>query len=188
MGSLEADQTRFYDNYCRIVGGLGERYGPKIAAYWFDAGYALARRGPVPWERMAAAARAGHAGRLITYNAGVESHEDCTACQDYWAGEVCRLNFLPRGPQTPNGLPWYSFVSWHPDPRWPGTGEWGIGPVSRDLDWPPPCADSVAAYLHRFQAQGGTVTFNLLCYQDGSAYPSDLETMREVKRLVRSSL
>ena len=187
VGSLEADQAGFYDNYCRIVAGLGERYGPKITAFWFDAGYALVRRGPVPWERLAEAARAGHPGRLLTYNAGVECQDDHTPCQDYWAGEVCRLNFVPRGPQTRGGLPWYSFVSWHPDPRWPGTGEWGIGPASRDLDWPPPCVEGVVAYLRRFQALGGTVTFNLLCYQDGSAYPTDLETMKGVKRLLLSS-
>ena len=61
-------------------------------------------------------------------------------------------------------------------------------PESRDLDWPPPPVEAVTAYLRRFQAQGGTVTFNLLCYQDGSAYPSDLETMKGVNHQIHPEL
>jgi len=57
---------------------------------------------------------------------------------------------------------------------------------NRRLDWPPPTADSVVAYLRRFQDRGGTATFNLLCYQDGSALDTDLDVMRQVKKKVRA--
>ena len=56
---------------------------------------------------------------------------------------------------------------------------------SRALDWPAPEVNCVAAYLSRFHAVGGAVTFNLLCYQDGSALPSDLNVMKSLKRLFR---
>jgi len=55
----------YYDNYCRVVGWLGEHYGPKVIAWWFDAAGDLANRSDPPWDRMAAAAKAGHPGRLI---------------------------------------------------------------------------------------------------------------------------
>jgi hypothetical protein len=44
---------------------------------------------------------------------------------------------------------------------------------------------AVAAYLRRFQAVGGTVTFNLLCYQDGSALDTDLQVMKQLKGVMR---
>lgn len=176
----------YYDNYCRVVGWLGEHYGPKVIAWWFDAAGDLANRSDPPWDRMAAAAKAGHPGRLICQNAGIENHKMYTECQDYWAGEVCRLNYLPRGGRlTPGGLPWYSFTSWHGDSRKAMCGHWLIDLENRKLDWPAPPAEAVVAHARRFQAVGGVVTFNLLCYQDGTALDTDLAVMREAKRLLR---
>ena len=177
----------YYDNYCRVVGWLGEHYGPKVIAFWFDGAGDLAKRGPVPWDRIAAAAKAGYPGRLICHNAGIENHHMYTERQDYWAGEVCRLNYLPRaGALTPGGLPWYSFTSWHGDCRKPLCGHWVMTEENRSLDWPPPPAESVAAHAQRFQAVGGVVTFNLLCYQDGSALDSDLQVMQQAAAMLRS--
>jgi len=185
VGGQALDQTKFHDCYCRVVGWMSEHYGPKVIAYWFDAGYGMMRRAAPPYERMAAAAKAGHPGRLIAYNAGIEKHTLYTTCQDYWAGEINRLNFVPRGQATPAGLPWYAFTSWHAFIPAPLGGEWGIHEASRDHDWPPAAVESVVDYIRRFQAVGGVVTMNLLCYQDGSALPSDLAVMKEVKRRLR---
>ena len=184
VGAYDADQTRYYDNYCRVVGWMGEHYGPKLAAWWFDAGYGLDRRGPVPWERLTEAAKAGFADRLITYNSGIDNFTLYTECQDYWAGEVVRLDFRPTGPTTPGGLPWYSFTSWarRPDREW---GEWGISAESRPLAWPAPDPDAVAAYLEAFWAVGGAVTFNLLCYQAGSVVDGHVEVLEEIRRRYR---
>ena len=164
---------------------MGEHYGPKVAAYWFDAGYGLVRRGFVPWDRMTKAAKSGHSERLICYNSGIENYDMYTPLQDYWAGEVCRLGFSPNGQFTPSGLPWYSFTTWHANKKNPDWGEWGMSSESRGLNWPAPPASSVAEYLRRFGNCGGAVTFNLLCYQDGSVHDTDLLVMKDLKKLIR---
>src|SRR5690606_28429884 len=37
VGGQDLDQTKFHDCYCKVVGWMGEHYGPKAIAYWFDA-------------------------------------------------------------------------------------------------------------------------------------------------------
>ena len=185
VGFEPLDAPRVLDNWCKVIGWMGERYGPRIAAWWFDGGYHLDELPDTPWPRLTAAAKAGHPGRLVCYNPGIERHTLYTQCQDYWAGEVCRLNYIPRGKLTPSGLPWYAFVSWHGDSRKGGCGAWVMGEENRALDWDKPSAQSVATFVRRFQAVGGTATFNVFCYQDGSALETDLATLREVKRLAR---
>lgn len=184
-GAGKSDQTEFYNNYCNILQWMGEHYGPKVIAYWFDAAYGLMKRGEVPWERMLEASKAGHSGRLITYNAGIELHDMYTPLQDYWAGEVCRLNFRPKGLLTCEGLPWHSFTAWHASYIYPGCGEWGIDHNTRGEEWTPPPVEYVAEYLRHFRECKGAVTFALLCYQDGSVYDADLQRMKELKKLVR---
>jgi hypothetical protein len=155
-------------------------------AWWFDAVYSLMERSTPPFERITAAAKAGHADRLVAYNSGIETHTLYTLCQDYWAGETNRLNYVPRGGNlTPAGLPWYSLTSWHTHHEEPMCGGWTMDAETRDLDWPPPPVEAVAAYLRRFQAVGGTVTFNLLCHQDGSALDTDLQVMKQLKGVMR---
>ena len=182
-GAEEVDPRIYFENLGRELRWIGERYGRKVVAFWFDHG--PSHFADFPYEELTAAAKAGNPGRLVCYNSGVETHHLHTECQDYWAGEVCRLNYLPRGPLTPSGLPWYSFTEWHPDLIHYGCGEWGLDMERRGQDWPAPCACSVEAYLRRFLDHGGAVTFNLFCYQDGSAYEPDLAVMREIKKRFR---
>lgn len=185
VGGQALDQTRFHECFCRVVGWLGERYGPKLMGFWFDAAYGPMRRAAPPFERWTAAAKAGNGERLVAYNAGIERHTLYTGLQDYWAGEMIRLNFVPRGPLTPAGLPWHAYVSWHAYEGAPLGGEWGIGEESIGKEWPPPAVESVVDFLRRFERVGGAATFNLLCYQDGAALESDLAVMKQVRERVR---
>jgi len=185
VGGQDLDQTRFHDCITEVIGWIAQRYGRKFIAWWFDAGYGPMRRAAAPFARWSEAAKLGHPDRLVTYNAGIERHQLYTPCQDYWAGESIRLNFVPRGPLTPAGLPWYSYTTWHAFPDAALGGEWGMNERSVQLNWPPPPVESVVAYLQRFVDLGGTVTFNLLCYQDGSVLESDLKVMEQVKKHVR---
>ena len=185
VGATRDDPSGFFDNWRRVIGWMGERYGPKITAFWFDGGYELEALGDTPWERLTAAAKAGHPDRLICYNPGIEQHHLYTPLQDYWAGEVCRLNYIPRGDLTPAGLPWYAFVSWHGDSQRPTCGYWVMNRENRELTWHSPPAESAVALLRAFQRVHGTVTFNVLCYQDGSVYAPDLQVMKRVRYLVR---
>jgi hypothetical protein len=195
-GSLRADRTTYYSNYCRIISWLGEHYGSKSMAFWFDGAYELDAHPGTPWRRMTEAAKAGFPDRLVCYNAGIEEtgYALIPPFQDYWAGESTSLDFRPAGLTTPSGLPWHAFLTWHParnalgQPKRTRAGRWLMDPVSRNLAWPPPAAERVLAYLDAFQHCQGVVTFNLLCYQDGHALPSDLDVMKTVKAHVRGDI
>lgn len=176
-------EPRFFDNWMRIISWMGEHYGNKVIGWWFDAGRNIMAVGNPPWKEMTAAAKTGFANRLVCYNPGIEDVRSLTPYQDYWAGETVRLNYIPRGPSA-DGLPWYGFTSWHGDSQKPRCGYWALEADNVDRDWPPPPAQSVIDYYQRFRRVGGTVTFNLLCYQDGSIYDSDLAVMREVKQKI----
>lgn len=179
------DRAQFYENWCRVIGWMGEHYGPKVLAFWFDGGYELDAHKDTPWEKLTAAAKTGNPDRLICYNPGIEQHHLYTPLQDYWAGEVCRLNFIPRGDLTPSGLPWYAFVSWHGDSRKPTCGNWVWNEENSQFDWIQPPPESAVSLLRAFQRVGGTVTFNVFCYQDGSVYEPDFEVMKGVRNMVR---
>lgn len=183
VGSLETDRSRYYDNYCNVLAWMGEHYGEKVISYWFDGGYEHARFEDTPWDRFAAAAKAGNANRLITYNSGIAELESYTPYQDYWAGELVDLTFEPGGDCTPSGFPWYTFLTWHKAPG--GWGLWGLDADTITQEWPSPPTEEVEALLRRFQKVGGAVTFNLFCYQDGSFLESDLGVLRELLETVR---
>ena len=185
VGADGPDSTVFFDNWCRVVGWMGEHYREKVIAWWFDGGYELDAFARTPWASLTAAAKAGNPDRLVCYNPGIERHQMYTPLQDYWAGEVCRLNYIPRGPQTPGGLPWHAFVSWHGDSRKPTCGAWVMSEENRAVDWWAPPAESVVAFVRGFERVGGAVTFNVFCYQDGRVFAPDFDLMREVKRRVR---
>lgn len=189
MGSFEDDTTRYYENLCRILEWMGNHYGSKAIAWWFDAGYHLAEKGEVPWAQVTQAAKAGHADRLVCYNSGIENHECYTPYQDYWAGELTRLNFLPREKLTPAGLPWYAFTDWHPNcnPIHRTCGQWVLDQTASSIDWPAPPPESIAWYVQNFQAVGGAVTFNLLCYANGQILPNDLQAMKGLRNIIRKS-
>jgi len=188
VGSRDKDRTRYHENYCRIVSWMGEHYGPKIIAYWFDSASELTRYPDTPWAKFTAAAKVGHPGRLVSYNSGIMNFEKVTPFQDYWAGEIVGLPlWLSVGAKAPNGLSWYGLCTWNCYDRYCNQGEWGIHEKSRTHSWVAPDPDVVAACANRFHfgGWGGAVTFNLLCYQDGRAIKTDLETMKAVRERIR---
>jgi len=186
-GAERPDRGRFFENVGNVLAWMGERYGPKVIAFWLDGASELSRGPDTPWAQLTRAAKAGHPDRLVCYNPGIERLDLFTQYQDFWAGEVTHLEFAPSGALAPGGLPWYSFVALHRDPRLRLSGLWGIDKDARDMVLPSHSADQVLAYLRRFRDCGGAVTFNVLCYQDGSIYEPDMELMRAVKRVARSS-
>ncbi|MHC4983456.1 MAG: hypothetical protein ACYTF6_09875 [Planctomycetota bacterium] len=185
VGGRDEDKSRYFDNLKRIIGWMGEHYGDKVIAWWFD-GAKIFKQWAGDFAEITAAAKAGLPQRLVCYNNALECVASLTEHQDYWAGETARANFVPRGPTTPAGLPWYGFFDWHAhhDHMWVGC--WGFWEKQwLDLDWPAPSTETLAEFYRRFEALGGTVTYNLLIYQEGQIYPGDLEAMGKVKRILR---
>lgn len=81
----KATEGNFLENWCAIVSEVGQRYGSKLAGWWFDSGEAYYTRS-VPFDRCAEAAKHGYPARLVSYNNG-NFWPKFTDFQDYVGGE-----------------------------------------------------------------------------------------------------
>ena len=175
-GAEDADPARAHDNFCQIVSWMGERYGDKAAAWWFDAGWALNRWGDAPWERIITAAKAGFAQRAITFNPGLGSQNVLTPLLDYWSGETEGVTVLP-GTTGPGGLPLYAYLSWHCNRS---TESWGMEMHTRDRVRDYPTLEQAREFVAAFRKSNAPLTVNLLSFQNGEFDEADLRLFRQV--------
>lgn len=190
VGYHAPDKNRLAENLLSIVGLLGERYGDRLKAWWFDSPYSLDTRGPhnsvttdmsgfpFPWERFTVAAKRGHADRLVTYNAGVSQTYLYTTHQDYWAGELVNLDAPATGRYLESGLQWFGWTCIE-DRRW----------VHTKLDAPirPPLYpdEQVIEFVRTCNAHLAPMTFNVGIYQDGTMAPASVEQLHRVAGALR---
>lgn len=189
VGYHAPDKNRLAANICAIVRWLGERYGPLISAWWFDSSYSLDARGPgnsvttdmtgfaFPWEQLTVAAKAGHADRLVTYNAGYNTFL-YTEHQDYWAGEMVNLDTPPTSRFLPNGLQWHGWTCLD-DQRW-------VYGDNRSAPHPPLYSDAeLLAFVAQCRQHQAPMCFNVVAYQDGTLAEASVNQLRRITTAMR---
>jgi hypothetical protein len=185
VGYHAPEKHRLAENLMSIVGLMGERYGARLRAWWFDSAYSLDPRGPhnsvttdmtgfqFPWERFTSAAKQGRPDRLVTYNAGVSQTYLYTTHQDYWAGELVNLKTPAAGRYLDSGLQWFGWTCLE-DRRW----------VHRQLDTPIPnplySDEQVIEFVRTCSSHAAPMTFNVGIYQDGTMAPASVEQLHRV--------
>ncbi|HWK37058.1 alpha-L-fucosidase [Sphingomonas sp.] len=162
---------------------FGERYGPRVAGYWFDSTFEATECYPnLPFEALDAAIKTGHPDRLVAWNNWVFPAE--TEWQDYFAGELTDLptrsfggRYIDHG--VAKGL--QAHVALRFDADWLH--------IAQDKPMPPPRfkAQELADYIRRCQAEQVPVTLGVGIFQDGSLGPQAMPILREVGRLVRGN-
>ncbi len=187
VGYHAPNKQTLADNLCALLAELGERYGSRVAAWWFDSAYSLDASGPAnsvttdlcgfrfPWADFAAAAKRGHPARLVTFNPGMQAHERMfkyTEHQDYLAGEVNELQDAPAARWAPNGLQNHRWVCL--DNR-----EWVHARADTPLLPPRYTTPEIAAYLRAARAAQTPVTFNMDVDQTGLLSPASLQVCAE---------
>jgi hypothetical protein len=189
VGYHDSDKTRFAENLQEIVGWMGEHYGKRIRAWWFDSPYSLDARGPhnsvttdmygfqFPWENFTVAAKRGYPQRLVTYNAGVNESFLYTTHQDYWAGELVDLKHPPKGRLHTNGLQWFG---------WTCLEDRGWVHHRPDTEIPKPLYsdEEIASFLRTCRSKQAPMTFNVGIYQDGALAPDSVEQLHRIKKLL----
>ena len=118
VGYRTPGDGRLETNLVNLLRWMGEKYGERIRAWWFDSPYSLDPRGPnntvttgmedyrFPWETFTAAAKAGWDQRLVTYNSGFDMDYRYTPHQDYLAGELSGLHAWDGPlPELPHAQP-----------------------------------------------------------------------------------
>ena len=185
VGYHVPNKERFAGNLLEIVTWMGDRYGNKIKAWWFDSPYSLDPRGPhnsvttdmsgfqFPWERFTVAAKRGCPTRLVTYNAGVNQTFLYTTHQDYWAGEMVNLDTPAKGRYLGSGLQWFGWTCIE-DRRW----------VQSRLDTPIPppryTDEQVIAFVRTCNQHMAPMTFNVGIHQDGKMAEPSVEQLHRL--------
>jgi len=180
-GFWETDTTRFFRTWQAIVSEAGERYGDRLAGWWFDDGAVTYYYRSAPWEQLARAAKAGFPQRLIAFNPWELNSP--TEFQDLFAGEGFGE---PEGYNrllTPGGngrYPSGTHRGLQGSACLVAGGEW----VHTRPDTPPapPSWDpaQLTALLKGFIACRSVPIFNLEITQDGHLPPESIALFRQV--------
>jgi hypothetical protein len=161
-----------------ILTEFGERYGDKVAGYWFDGFYQCFEKYPdFSFRDFHKVCKAGNPNRIIAVNSWI--YPSVTEWQDYWAGETSSPVEPPvngtnaRGPGQ--GLRYQSLIIM--EPYW----------VQQKVDMPAPRFDAqtLGDYVSQCMKNGGAVTINLGIYQDGSVDPRAVDVLKEVRERIR---
>lgn len=178
-GFWETDTTRFFANWQAIVSEAGERYGDKLAGWWFDDGAVTYYYRSAPWEKLDRAAKAGFPRRLVGFNPWELNRP--TEFQDYFCGEGFDD---PRGYNqllTPAGNGHYPSGT-HAGLQGCATliteRDWGHFRKESPLDPPRWNAAQLTDLLQRFIACKNVPIFNLEITQDGQLSPRSIELFR----------
>lgn len=77
----------FADKWSEVIQEWSDRYGDKVAGWWFDGGYAQVGFNEAIAKRYAAAVKHGNSQAIVTFNPGVQVIR-WTQAEDYTAGEL----------------------------------------------------------------------------------------------------
>ena len=169
-GFFRKDKSNFFKNEYDILAEVGNRYGKKIAGWWFDDRYP-----DQPFEKLYEATKIGNPDRIVAWNSWIMPKS--TEFQDYYAGEAGFTVKVPEASYFKKGGPAEGlqphFLIFADDP-WAHT--------AKDAEIVPPLYkdDELISYVKAVNALGGPVTINIGVYQDGTASQA---TIKQLKKL-----
>ena len=185
---FDDDKVKFFDLWCKVITEIGERYGSKLAGFWFDdAAFTYYPFNP-PWQRMSAAAKAGNPNRLITYNSWilpkVNDLYEVFAGENAFSEEVISGDgYLPVGGTG-------KFTG-GPQKRLQGhittflEGDWGHFKQDTLIGPPKYTADVMIAKLKDAISRKNVPSFDIEIYQDGTISPETFELFRSVRQAIK---
>ncbi len=178
-GFWDTDATRLFDNWVAIVSEVGRRYGDKLAGWWFDDGAISYYYRSAPWERLAMAAKAGYAGRLVGFNPW--ELPSVTEFQDYFCGEgnadPCAGGLLTVGGD--GHLKSGSHQGLQACATLITEGDWVHSRKNTDIGPPRWNAQQMTSLLKEFSARKNVPIFNLEIYQDGTLSPVTVDMFKQ---------
>jgi hypothetical protein len=96
----------FAEKWSEVIQEWADRYGDKVAGWWFDGGYAHIQFNDAIAAKYAAAVKHGNPKAIVTFNPGVKLIR-WTQAEDYTAGELNEpLQVIPTGR-------WLAGSQWH---------------------------------------------------------------------------
>jgi hypothetical protein len=169
------DKTKFLTNWKNIMTEVGNRYGTKLAGWYIDDDCIYY---PADYEELGAAAKAGNADRIITYNNARGPRG--TDFQDYASSEW----WMPL-PGNDNGI--------MRDGRYKGLqahtafiteDDWGIHLPNQPIV-PLLSASEAVSRIVEAMHYNQVLSYNMMMYEDSTLNPSSIQMMIRVKNAAR---
>ncbi|MCC7375675.1 MAG: alpha-L-fucosidase [Verrucomicrobiales bacterium] len=167
----------FAQRWAEVIREWSDRYGDKVAGWWFDGGYQHIRFAEPIAAVYAAAAKHGNPKSLVTFNPGVSLIRH-TEAEDYTAGELNEpFKYLPES-RWVKGSQWHALT-------FLGANWGGREPRFTAKEW----ADWTKAVL----AKEGVVTFDVGPNWNpaegpvGSIASAQVEVLKTIRDVVRGS-
>ena len=183
-GFWDPDTDRFFGNWMKMMTEIGNRYGDKVAGFWFDDGSMNYSFRSPSWEALARAAKAGYPQRIIAFNPWV--HPSPTEFQDYYTGE---MNWDP----TVQGTLHYGDNGIISEGLYKGLqassalimeDDWAHSIKNTEIPPPGIDAEKLARTIQQFGALKNVPMFNLEIYEDGTMSPKTINVFRDACKLL----
>ena len=185
-GFWKTDTSEFWRNWTAVITTIGERYGDKLAGWWFDDGTANYYYRSAPWERLARAAKAGNPKRLICFNPWILP--PATEFQDYLAGEGFTdptvKGWLKTGDRGRIGGGAYAGLQ--ASSALVMEGGWLHTKRDSNIGAPRYTIEKAADLMRQFAALENILIFNLEIYQEGTMSPASVEVLRAARDMAFS--
>ena len=170
------------------MSSIGNRYGSRLAGWWFDdAAFTYYPFNP-DWQQMTAAARAGNPDRVIAYNSWIlpqlNDFYDVFAGENaFWKTKYEDLEFLPvggsgrytDGPQK--GLQAEITVLIN--------GDWGHFKLNQPIGPPRLSADAIVHVIKEALSRKEVPLLDVEVYQDGTISPETFQLFQAIRRALK---
>jgi hypothetical protein len=167
----------FARKWAQVIQEWSDRYGDKVAGWWFDGGYEHVKFNEAIAQVYAAAVKHGNPNAVVTFNPGVKLIRH-TQAEDYTAGELNEpFNVLPAS-RWVEGSQWHALT--YLGSRWSG----------RDTRYP---AEKWAKWVSTVVSKEGVVTLDMGPNWDPQAGPigslaaAQMEQVQAIRTALKAS-
>ena len=176
------DRSTFFTNWNNVIAELGNKYGTKLDAWFFDDGLVYY---PGNFEEMGNAAKAGNPNRLIGYSSS-GGLARVTEFQDINFGEACHGEsgtgsapvggdgIFTAGPEK--GLLQHCMFTMEP---YTGGADWGIKAPNQVIGDPWVTSQQLTNWVNDASSRNVPLSINFMMYEDGSMSPKSLEVISD---------
>ena len=169
-GWTKKDRTEYFNNFCDIFTEIGQRYGNKVAGYWFDmAPFTVSHH----YERIFKATKIGNPDRIVSWSNGILRKP--SVFQEYWAGEVQVLVY-PEARHFKDLQPHVWIII---------DDSWVHSKPDTDIGPPKFTNQQLIEYVKACNAKNIVVSMNVSVYQDGTVSPAALDQLRALRKAIR---
>jgi alpha-L-fucosidase len=181
----DADKTAYFDQWRAIISSIGNRYGTKLAGWWFDDSAFTYYPFNPDWEQMMAAARAGNPDRVIAYNSWIlpklnDFYDVYAGENGSWETKYEDLDFLPvggtgrytGGPQAGLQAEITAIIN----------RNWGHFKEDQPIGPPQLTADDLVSKLKDALSRKAVPLLDVDVYQDGTTSPETVQLFQTIRR------